>query len=336
MESSFEESSIYSNQLWSESRFPTMMEKKTDVQENKCHVAEKGLAQRWIKRRGQSPSDAKLDRKPSVSRGDEDSDVEWIWYPLLLNFIAFLISKSIGLALEFESERMSSRCLKNCLNVNLPTIKGGRWKDGEAIFAARASVPSGEPIVARFLNVGSVDGDQGRVSGPYFPPLNRTSGDAEFIGNRMADWRGWEDVSAAGWGLLCGDWDIGRGDGHRSTLSRNFSAERCKSVLDTNNWKSFRRRNWVSSRLSSDKEMPPIYEQVSFSTSNSISGCRCKGYWPWNISNSYKIYHRRVCLQRCTPRWWGGGRWRSWWQMGDWQRPGTASTCGQSRPIATG
>ena len=76
MESSFEESSIYSNQLWSESRFPTMMEKKTDVQENKCHVAEKGLAQRWIKRRGQSPSDAKLDRKPSVSRGDEDSDVE--------------------------------------------------------------------------------------------------------------------------------------------------------------------------------------------------------------------------------------------------------------------
>jgi len=52
-----------------------MEEKKKEVKVN-IDAAGKNLPSVGTTRRGQSPSDAKLDRKPSVSRADEDSDVE--------------------------------------------------------------------------------------------------------------------------------------------------------------------------------------------------------------------------------------------------------------------
>jgi len=149
-----------------------------------------------------------------------------------------LISKLTGLVLGSESDRTCCRRFKNFLN----TAKDERGKDGEAIVFARASVSSGK---SWFLNVGSASGSQGGALVLPFEP----SGDTEFIVNQMAD-RGLEYASAAGWGASpCSvdNWDIGPGDVYLSALSRNFSAECCKSVFDINSWKSFRRRNWVSS-----------------------------------------------------------------------------------------
>lgn len=177
------------------------------------------------------------------------------WHAFLLDFISFLISKSIGLASGLENHRMSCRRFKNCLN----TAKDECWKDEDAILFARPSViPSGKSTW--LLNVGSASENQSGASVPCFLPSDRVIGDAELIVNQMADRGGWKTVSVAGWGSCDDSWEIEPGDGHMSARSRNFSMECCKSVLDTNNWKSFRRRNRVSSWLSSDKGMPPTYE----------------------------------------------------------------------------